>query len=48
MTSLERMSCLVDHDICNSSVPCMGNGCHGFKAGKQLTQLLVCIKWTAG
>jgi len=21
MTSLERMSCLVDHDICNSSVP---------------------------
>jgi len=21
MTSLERISCLVDHDICNSSVP---------------------------
>jgi len=23
MTSLERMSCLVDHDICKSSVPCV-------------------------
>jgi len=44
MTSLERMSFLIDHDICNSSVPCMGDGCRGFRAGKQLTQLLVFIK----
>jgi len=36
MTSLERMSYLVEHDICNSSVPCMDDGCHGFTAGKQL------------
>jgi len=36
MTSLERMSCLVEHDICNSSVLCMVDGCHGFIAGKQL------------
>jgi len=36
MTSLERMSGLVDHDICNSSVPCMDECCHGFSAGKQL------------
>ena len=35
------MSCLADHDICNSSVPCMDDGCHGFRAGKQL---LICIK----
>jgi len=25
------MSCLADHDICNSSVPCMDDGCHGFR-----------------
>jgi len=37
MTSLEVMSCLVDHDISNSSVPCMDGGCHGFRAGMQLT-----------
>ena len=36
MTCLERMSCLVEHDICNSSVPCMDDGCHGFRGGKQL------------
>jgi len=32
------MSCFVDHDIYNSSVPCMDDGCHGFRAGngKQL------------
>jgi len=36
MTSLERMSCLVEHDICNSLVPCMVDGCHGFRTGKQL------------
>jgi len=36
MTSLEHISCLVDHDICNSSVQCMDYGCHGFRAGKQL------------
>jgi len=36
MTSLEFMPCLVDHDICNSSVPCMDDDCHGFRAGKQL------------
>jgi len=36
MTSLERISCLVGDDILNSSVPCMDDGCHGFKAGKQL------------
>jgi len=36
MTSLERMSCLVENDICNSSVKCTDDGCHGFKAGKQL------------
>jgi len=29
------MSCLTDVDICNSSVPCMDHGCHGFRAGKQ-------------
>jgi len=34
MTSLELMSCLVDHDICCSSVPCMDDGCHDFRAGK--------------
>ena len=36
MTSLECMSCLLEHDICNSSVLCMDDGCHGFIAGKQL------------
>jgi len=36
MTSLEHMSCLAEHGICNSSVPCMDDGCHGFIAGKQL------------
>jgi len=36
MTSLERMSCIVDHDISNRSVPCMDDGCHGFIAGKWL------------
>jgi len=36
MTSLERMSCLAEHDSCNSSVPCMDDGCHGFRAVKQL------------
>jgi len=36
MTSLERMSCLFDHDICKSSVPCMDDGFHGFRDGKQL------------
>jgi len=36
MTCLERMSCLVDHDICNCSVPYIDDGCHGFRAGKQL------------
>jgi len=36
MTSLERMSGSVDHDICKSSVPCMDDGCHGFRDGKQL------------
>jgi len=36
MTSLEGMSCLVDHAISNSSVPWMDGGCHGFRAGKQL------------
>jgi len=41
LTSLERMSCLADHDICNSSVPSMNDCCHGFRAGKQL---LICIK----
>jgi len=37
MTSLERMSCFVDHDIiCNDSVRCIDDCCHGFRAGKQL------------
>jgi len=36
MKSLERLSCLVEHDICISSVPCMDDGCHGFRARKQL------------
>jgi len=36
MTNLECMSCLVEHDIYNSSIPCMDDGCHGFRAGKQL------------
>jgi len=31
MTSLERISCLVDHDICKSSVD---DGFHGFRADK--------------
>jgi len=31
-TSLECMSCLVEHYICNSSVPCMDDGCYGFRA----------------
>jgi len=30
------MSCLVDHDICKISVQSMDDGCHGFRAGKQL------------
>jgi len=36
MTSLERITGLADHDICNSSIPWMDYGCHGFRAGKQL------------
>jgi len=42
MTSLERMSHLVDRDICNSSVhasrsaTCIEKCCNGFRAGKQL------------
>jgi len=36
MTSLERMSCLVEHDNYSCSIPCMANGCHGFRAGKRL------------
>jgi len=36
MTSLERISCLVEHDIYNSSIPSMVDACHGFRAGKQL------------
>jgi len=36
MTSLERISCWIDHDICKNSVPCMDDGCHGFRSGKQL------------
>jgi len=36
MTRLKLMPCLVDHDICNNSVPCIYDGCHGFRAGKQL------------
>jgi len=35
MTSMECMSCF-EHDISNSSVPCMDDGCHGFRDGKQL------------
>jgi len=31
MTSLECMSCFIDHDIWNSSVPCMDDGCYGFR-----------------
>jgi len=30
------MSCLVDHDICKSSVSFMDDDCHGFRDGKQL------------
>jgi len=30
------MSCLVDYDICKSSVTCVDDGCHGFRDGKQL------------
>jgi len=30
------MSCLVDHAIYKSSVACKDDGCHGFRAGKQL------------
>jgi len=37
MTSSERISYLVDHDTCNSSVPhFMDECCHGFRAGKLL------------
>jgi len=36
VASLERMSCVVDHDICNRSVPCMNDGCHGFRDSMQL------------
>jgi len=36
LISLDCMSCLAEHDVCNSSVPCMDDGCHGFRAGKQL------------
>jgi len=35
MTSLERMYCLVGHDISNNSFPSMDDGCHGFRASKQ-------------
>jgi len=43
MTSLELMSCLVDHDICISSVPCMYDGCHGFRTSKRLAAS--CLHW---
>jgi len=34
MTSLERMSCLGDHDICSTSVPCItGVHVHGLDLG---------------
>jgi len=33
MTSLKCISCFIDHDICNSSVPCMEDGCYGFPSG---------------
>jgi len=36
MTSLERMSWVVDHDNCNNSVPCMDDGYLYFRADKQL------------
>jgi len=37
MTSLERMSYLVDRDIGNSSVlHCMDKCCNGFRADEQL------------
>jgi len=36
MITLESMSYLIEHDMCNSSVPCMDDVCHGFTAGKQL------------
>jgi len=42
MTSLDRMSCLVEHDIYNNYIPCMDVGCHGFRADKK--KLLVCIR----
>jgi len=35
MTSSERITCLVDHDICNGLNP-MDKCCHGFSAGKLL------------
>jgi len=33
---VRNMSCLVEHDTCNSLVPCMDDGCRGYRAGKQL------------
>jgi len=33
MTSTERMTCLIDHNICNGLNP-MIKCCHGFSAGK--------------
>jgi len=46
MTSLEGMSCLVDHDICNSSVPCMDDG--WFQGWETVSSFLFALKgWEA-
>jgi len=48
MTSLERMSYLVDRDIGNSSVPHPWTSVVMVSGLASSLQLLVCIKWTAG
>jgi len=37
------MSCLVEHDICNSSVPCMDDGCHGLQGWQTVSSFLFAL-----
>jgi len=43
MTSSEHMTCLFDCDLCNNtSLTCMDECCHGFRAGKLLQDSCLC------
>jgi len=43
MTSLERMSCFVEHDICNSSFPCMDDGWSWFQGWQTVSSFLFAL-----